>query len=154
MLTLAILSSISPLQFLYLPLFPCAWQTIFFRRSLFSGLPDLPKSLLIPFPWVTFLPPQYRQYKCQLTTVALFFYIFVLFVLFVPATKSPRPPPVCWLGLCGKGTCVNIKNNATCLWVLLSIFWRFCCTCCLRKYVYNLPNIVSICHRDTMVVLC
>lgn len=56
--------------------------------------------------------PSYRQYKSQLTTVALFFYIFVLFV---PATKSPRPPPVCWLGLCGKGTCVNIKNNATCL---------------------------------------
>lgn len=29
-------------------------------------------------------------------------------------TKPPRPPPVCWLGLCGKGTCVNIRNKATC----------------------------------------
>ena len=46
--------------------------------------------------------------------------------LLLAATKAPLPPPVCWLGLCGKGTCVNIRSHATCLWVLLFHFsFRF-----------------------------
>ena len=38
-----------------------------------------------------------------------------VFLIFTIATKSPRPLPVCWIGLCGKGTCVNVNNKATCL---------------------------------------
>ena len=35
--------------------------------------------------------------------------------LLIAATMPPRSPPVCWLGYCQRGNCVNQDNKPKCL---------------------------------------